>query len=67
MNPSDIARQLAALRKNPGRKPKFRPCPACGSLFSARIMRAHAVLCRQKRTGTALKPCRKTESMSGGN
>lgn len=53
MNPSDIARALQALRKNPGRKPKLSPCKLCGLKFSARAMREHLPQCRKARKETA--------------
>ena len=53
MNSSDLARALAALRKNPGRKPKLSPCKLCGLKFAARAMREHLPICRKAIRGSA--------------
>jgi hypothetical protein len=39
MNPSELARQLAALRKTHGPKPKLSICSKCGKSVSARAKR----------------------------
>jgi ribosomal protein L32 len=34
-NITDAARQVAGMRKNPGRKPKLAICPKCGRMTNA--------------------------------